>query len=234
LRGYALAGGAIGEPGGLAAVALVEHWTGQRFYSTGESAGAALDKAQAWFHETYPNSPKATPLPTLSGKWDIDDLTRHLRTPTSRGDAARGAAVYAKANCAKCHRFGETGESHGPDLTSVAKRFSKREILEAILFPSHVVSDQYASKSVRTTDGRVLSGLAAITAEGDVLLRLPTLETVQVPRDEVEDIAQSSVSSMPEKLLDPLTLDEITDLFAYLAKPPATNVARQPGERARK
>lgn len=234
LRGYGLGNGAIGESGALAAVGLVEHWSGQTFYDASEGALAALEKAQAWFHETYPNSPEAKPLPTLAGKWDIDEVTRHLRTPTSRGDVTRGAAVYAKASCAKCHRFGETGESHGPDLTSVARRFSKREILEAILFPSHVVSDQYASKSVRTTDGRVLSGLVARDADGNATIRTATLETVVVPSEEIEDIAPSNVSSMPEKLLDPLSLDEITDLFAYLAKPPVTNVARQPGAGAKK
>lgn len=234
LRGYSLANGAIGEPGGLAALGLVEHWSGQRFYDTGETAIASLDKAQTWFNDTYPNSPKATPLPTLAGKWDIDELTRHLRTPTAKGDLARGAAIYAKANCAKCHRFGNTGEAHGPDLTSVTKRFSKREILEAILFPSHVVSDQYASKSVRTTDGKTLTGLVTTDADGNATVRLPTLETVVVPKDEIDEVAASNVSSMPDKLLDPLTLDEITDLFAYLAKPPVTNVARQPGTAPKK
>jgi putative heme-binding domain-containing protein len=234
LRGYALNNGTLGEAGGLAAISLIEHWSGQRFYSTGDVLSESLDRAAAWFHETYPNSPEATPLPTLAGKWDIDELTRHLRTPTSRGDLTAGAAIYAKANCAKCHRFGNTGESHGPDLTNVARRFSKREILEAILFPSHVVSDQYASKSVRTTDGKVLTGLVTTDAEGNATIRTATLETVVVPADEIDEVAASKVSSMPEKLLDPLTLDEITNLFAYMAKPPATNVAQQPAATPKK
>ncbi|MEX2187073.1 MAG: c-type cytochrome [Pirellulales bacterium] len=234
LRGYSLAGGALGEQGGLAALALLEHWTGKQFYSPEESVTVALDRAQAWFAEAHPDSLPATPLPKVAGKWDIDELTLFLKSPTDKGNPVKGAAIYATANCAKCHRFGETGEGHGPDLTSVARRFGKREILEAILFPSHAVSDQYASKSVRTTDGKTFTGLVVLDDQGNATVRLPTLETMVVPGDEIDEMAASTLSSMPEGLLDPLSREQIADLFAYLAKPPVTNVARQPGQKSQK
>lgn len=230
LRGYALSGGALGDQGGLAALSLLEHWTGRRFYSPDVSVTAALDQAQAWFAEAYPDSPPATPLPKVAGKWDIDELTLHLKSPTTEGSPVNGAAVFAKANCAKCHRFGETGEGHGPDLTSITRRFGKREILEAILFPSHAVSDQYAAKSVLTLDGKIVTGLVVLDEQGNATIRTPSLETVTVPSDEVDEIAPSKISAMPEGLFDALSREDIVDLFAYLAKPPVTNVARQPDE----
>jgi putative heme-binding domain-containing protein len=217
----------------LTALALLEHWTGRKFYTSGESVADALDHAQEWFRLAYPDSPPATPLPKVAGKWDIDELTLHLKSPATKGSPVKGAAVFAKANCARCHRFGETGEGHGPDLTSVARRFGKREILEAILFPSHAVSDQYASKSVRTTDGKIIAGLVVLDERGNATVRTPSLETVTVPSDEIDEIAPTTISSMPEGLFDPLTREEIADLFAYLAKPPVTNVARQPGAETR-
>ncbi len=234
LRGYALASGALGEQGGLAALRLLTHWTGEQIHTPGETAIAALDKWQAWFAETYPDSLPATPLPPVAGKWDINELTLFLKASTTKGDALKGAAIYAKANCTRCHRFGDgsggpSGEGRGPDLTSVARRFGKREILEAILFPSHVVSDQYASKSVRTMDGKIVTGLVVLDEQGNATVSLPTLETVVVPSDEIDAVASSTMSSMPEGLLDTLSREEIADLFAFLAKPPVTNVARQPG-----
>lgn len=47
--------------------------------------------------------------------------------------------------CTKCHRFQRQGGMAGPDLTGVARRFDDRALLEAILEPSRVVSDQDAT-----------------------------------------------------------------------------------------
>ena len=77
------------------------------------------------------------------------------------GDPVHGRAAYTKAQCVQCHQFGNHGESIGPTLSGIARRFSKREILESILYPAHMVSDQYASKKVLTLDGRVLIGMVS-------------------------------------------------------------------------
>ena len=50
------------------------------------------------------------------------------------------------------------GEAMGPSLTDVAKRFRPAEILESIVEPSKVISDQYASKSIVTAQGKAITG----------------------------------------------------------------------------
>ena len=77
----------------------------------------------------------------------------------SQGVAARGAMLFEKAQCVSCHRYGDRGDTVGPDLTNVSKRFQKKEILESILFPSHVISDQYASQTIVTNDGQSYAGM---------------------------------------------------------------------------
>jgi putative heme-binding domain-containing protein len=42
-------------------------------------------------------------------------------------------------------------------------------------------------------------------------------ERITVPREDVEAIKPSKASMMPEGQLDPLTPQEVRDLFAYLA-----------------
>ena len=42
-------------------------------------------------------------------------------------------------------------------------------------------------------------------------------ERITLPREDVEAIKASNTSMMPEGQLDPLTPQEIRDLFAYLA-----------------
>jgi hypothetical protein len=55
-------------------------------------------------------------------------------------------------------------------------------------------------------------GIAVITSDAT---------KVMLKRDEIEERHVSLVSIMPEKLLDPLTKQEIADLFAFLQSEPA-------------
>jgi putative heme-binding domain-containing protein len=151
----------------------------------------------------------------------------------TRGSSQRGAAVYTKAQCAKCHRFGERGEGVGPDLTTVGKRFQKKEILESILFPSQVISDQYASKSVTRTDGRIVWGIVAQQADGSVAVRQSDATKVTISKDDIDSISPIKKSIMPDGLLNGLSLEEISDLFAYLLQSPEPQVARRPTSRTK-
>ncbi len=138
----------------------------------------------------------------------------------AHGDAGRGASVFEKAQCIKCHRYGARGEGIGPDLTNVSKRFQKKEILESVVFPSLVISDQFAAKSVLTTDGRVFTGLVGETGDGVVVLQA-NAEKANIAKEDIDQIVPSKKSAMPDGLFNTLTEAEIADLFAYLANPPA-------------
>ncbi len=115
----------------------------------------------------------------------------------------------------------------GPDLTSIASRFTKREILESVLFPSHVIPSQYASKTLILKDGRTVAGLVAPGAAGEVLVLQSNGQKVAVRESAVDETQPSKISSMPAGLLDELTPEEIADLFAYLAERPTTGVTRR-------
>ncbi len=96
---------------------------------------------------------------------------------------------------------------HRPrSLTTVSRRFQKKEILESILFPSQVISDQYASKTVLTTDGRSITGLAAQQADGSLIVLQSNGQKAPIQAADIEKIIPSKVSAMPEGLLNSLTL----------------------------
>ena len=59
---------------------------------------------------------------------------------TLRADASDGRAVFEQ-ECAKCHRFGGMGKDFGPDLTTVANRFTRKDLVEAVLYPSKTISE---------------------------------------------------------------------------------------------
>jgi mono/diheme cytochrome c family protein len=58
-------------------------------------------------------------------------------------DFTRGRAMFSAASCVVCHRFNESGGVIGPDLSAVGRRFSLHDLLESIIDPSLVVSNQY-------------------------------------------------------------------------------------------
>jgi putative heme-binding domain-containing protein len=149
--------------------------------------------------------------------------------------ASRGAEIFSKAQCVKCHRFDGRGDSLGPDLTTVSSRFTRKELVEAIVHPSHIISSQYASKTVRTTDGRTLTGLVVPGASGETIVILPSADRVVLAPRQVEAMKPSKISPMPEGLLDPLSLEEVGDLFAYLQRTTkGTTLSRRPVESAPK
>ncbi|OWK43782.1 PVC-type heme-binding CxxCH protein [Fimbriiglobus ruber] len=145
------------------------------------------------------------------------------------GDAARGKAVFTK-NCATCHTlFGEGGKV-GPDLTT-ADRKNRGYMLTQIIDPSGYIRPEFVTYKVDTVDGRALTGIVAETASGAVtLLNVVDNKPVKtvVAQTDIDKMAASPVSLMPEKLLDTMTDAEIRDLFAFLTADVTKTSAPQP------
>jgi putative heme-binding domain-containing protein len=219
IRQAIIAGLKLNENGGKIAVDLLEKWTEQK--PPGSEILPNLAFYQEWFAKTYPNEP-APDLPKVDKtqvKFTVDEIMNYLETnPRGRsGDAVRGKEMYAKALCIKCHKFGQEGNGIGPDLTTLRRRFQKKEIVEAIVYPSQVVSDQYRTVTVVTADGLVQTGmLAPQQGQERVVLWLNNGDRMEIAKDDIEEQKPSSVSLMPPGLIKDLTLEDISDLFAYL------------------
>ncbi|MCH7729791.1 MAG: c-type cytochrome [Planctomycetes bacterium] len=155
-------------------------------------------------------------------EWTVEELLADLSEVDEVRNFAQGKKMFAEAACIGCHRVGSDGNAVGPDLTSVASRFSRPDILEAIVSPSKVIAENYQSDIIRTTSGQVITG--RIVQGGDYrspVLRISTdpldqSKTVLVPKTDVESHSKSRVSRMPEGLLNTFSKEEILDLLAYL------------------
>jgi putative heme-binding domain-containing protein len=237
VRQVILCGLRLGDNGGPVAVKLLKKWIGDDVSQPDDAWDAALAAWQAWYEEKYPDEPAARlPEEAETARWSYQELLGYLTSADGEsGDVVNGGRVFEKAQCAKCHRYGGRGEGVGPDLSMVSQRFQRKEILESILFPSQVISDQYLSKTVTTNDGKTYTGLLAPSGEDDVLILQSNGEKVTLANDDIAETAPSKVSAMPEGLLNSLTLQEIADLFAYLNKPTQSNVTVHPSaKRARR
>ena len=146
-------------------------------------------------------------------------LETHMKDEKS-GSAAAGRPVFEKW-CAGCHRFGGIGKDVGPDLTTLTSRFKRRDILESILWPSKIISDQYQTEMLELNDGSVVTGM--LVRENATALLIRTGENpdkpVVVTKARVANRVTSTVSLMPEGLVDSLTHDEIANLLAFVSAP---------------
>lgn len=158
----------------------------------------------------------------LIRKWTLPELTERLSQTTEPGNAKRGQALFAEVRCVACHRLRGRGGVTGPDLSAVAGRFSRRDILASIVEPSRVIAEKYRGTQVVTTDGRVINGF--VVTGGDY--RASILRIVQDPlqpgklteirKQDIEINRPSKTSPMPSGLLDTLNEQEILDLLAWL------------------
>jgi len=133
-----------------------------------------------------------------------------------QADRSLGRAVFEKT-CAKCHRFFDAGGQIGPNITG-SQRTNLDYLLETIIDPSAAIGRDYQLQVLETTGGRVISGL--VVDEGDTAVTVQTVnEPVVVPTAEIDTRTTSSVSMMPEGILQTLSTEEIRALFAYLMGP---------------
>jgi putative heme-binding domain-containing protein len=153
-------------------------------------------------------------------EWKLDELVPKVQAGLKGGrNFDRGRQLYSAVACAACHRFINEGGSVGPDLTGVAGRFSLHDLLESIVEPSKIISDQYEAVNIRMKNGDVISGRVGNLSGANINVIEDMFDPgrmTNVRRSEITSIEPSKVSMMPEGLLNSLKLDEIQDLVAYL------------------
>lgn len=150
--------------------------------------------------------------------WTMEEVAPLLERADAGRNFERGQRAFLAAQCIQCHRLGSAGGSVGPDLTSIARRFSREQIAESILAPSKVISDQFEHSLLATDDGRVLSGRIVEEDSERIVLQTNPLrgERVEIPVSQIEERRASKISPMPEHLVDVLHEEELLDLIAYL------------------
>ncbi|HEU0011275.1 MAG TPA: PVC-type heme-binding CxxCH protein, partial [Verrucomicrobiae bacterium] len=129
---------------------------------------------------------------------------------------ARGRVLFNRT-CAACHTlFGEGGKL-APDLTG-SQRSNLDYLLENVVDPNAVVWKQYRATYFGTADDRLISGIVLRENESTVTIQTQT-GTVTLPRNDISSRTESTLSMMPEGLLEPLEPDDVLDLIAYLRSP---------------
>ncbi len=131
----------------------------------------------------------------------------------------QGKAMYASTLCANCHKMKGDGGNIGPDLTGAGQRYTLADMMDNIIEPSKVISDQYGTEQLEMKDGSTVVGRVIVEENGKAFVMtsalapdaLTTLDSAQI-----KSRKPFNVSMMPAGLINSLNKDELLDLVAYL------------------
>jgi putative heme-binding domain-containing protein len=162
---------------------------------------------------TYETKPRK-----LVKAWQMEELTPQLDKVDRGRNFERGRQAFIDGQCIRCHRMGDVGGGAGPDLTAISSRFSRRDILESILEPSKVISEQYQNLTIVTVGGKTVTGRVIDETPAKIVLQPDPLsgDRVEIAVKDVDSRSASKVSPMPANLVDVLPAEEILYLIAYL------------------
>jgi putative heme-binding domain-containing protein len=216
-------------------------WFAQAFtYKGGRSYIGFVDKARQNALSNVPKNQFAH-FNTLSGDSLLDDSGNDLADlPQPKGPGRRwtvesaslvadsglvdrnleqGKMMFAATLCSSCHTMQGEGGNVGPDLTQLGSRFTTKDMLEAILDPNKVVSDQYAATVFVMKDGSSIVGRLTNEDENKYFVSQNPFapQTLrEISKTDVASTKISRVSLMMPGLINRLNNEELKDLLAYL------------------
>ncbi|WP_162052970.1 c-type cytochrome [Pontibacter pamirensis] len=152
-------------------------------------------------------------------KWTVEEALPLVENGLAQQNLEQGKAIYAATLCKSCHTMEGEGGFIGPDLSQLGNRFTPKDILEAIIHPDSVISDQYAATIFHLKDGSSVVG--RLTNENDntyFVSQNPFApqKLREIPKSQVTRTKESEVSPMLPNLINRLNPDELKDLMAYL------------------
>jgi putative membrane-bound dehydrogenase-like protein len=145
-----------------------------------------------------------------------------------KGDGKRGLEIFfqsSAAQCKNCHRVRGVGNTIGPDLSQIGKKYERATLLETILDPSKAVAPEYVAYVLETEAGQVYVGFLVEKTDQRVVLKDAQGKLISVNASEIETLEPQQKSLMPELVLRDVTAQDAADLLAFLS---SLNEAVQP------
>jgi len=166
--------------------------------------------------------------------WRLVAFVRDLSAPAYEskvaGDPEAGAAIFfGKGACSGCHMIRGRGGFLGPDLTDIGAQRTAPQLRESLLQPSARIADGYQGVTVTMLDGAKITGVARNNDDYSIQILDSKGDLRLLSKDKLRDVLFRKTSLMPEDYGKRLTLDEISNVLAFLSRqsvrPPAAGSA---------
>ncbi|MFM8413421.1 MAG: family 16 glycoside hydrolase [Planctomycetota bacterium] len=130
------------------------------------------------------------------------------------GDPEKGRQLFA-TRCLTCHQQGGQGGRIGPALDGLGIT-GLEAILRNVLTPNAAMEGGYRNFRVVTKDGRIVQGLFVSQDADAIVIRQPDTADIRIEARDVDTAGFTGISIMPEGLLEAMSPQEVSDLFAHL------------------
>ena len=200
--------------------ALQQTW--EPLYKSGALAGknpAGLEAIEKYLSTSGPGIAAERQLKVLLAAPEVrQQVARnnaYAALENLRGKAENGKAVFARV-CANCHQIDGKGYTFGPELTKVATRLNRHDLIESIVEPSAKMDPKFLTEIIRTTDDEIITGFIMSETKTEITLALPEGKKRTVKIEDIEERKVAKQSSMPENLGGTIAPAEFLDLIEYM------------------
>ena len=149
---------------------------------------------------------------------DKDPLAPY-RVALAGGDRTRGENIFRNEPtlaCIRCHRAGGDGGDAGPHLADVGKKYSREQLLEAIVKPNATIAPGFDTIVVTLKNGSSAAGIVASETASLLTLRNTDNQIVEVKKADIAK-REGAPSGMPEIYGTILTKSQLRDVVEFMA-----------------
>lgn len=176
----------------------------------------------SWFTDEDPR-PRAFPLrrilmPFAKPETDEPPSIGPREIPEiAGGDWERGRKIFfgEQVGCFKCHQVSGEGGRIGPDLSNLIYR-DYASVYKDVTQPSAAINPDHIAYNIQLKDGDTLTGVIMDDKSDALVLGQATGQNLTVEKSKIAGMKASSLSLMPEGLLNALTPQQQRDLFTFL------------------
>ncbi|HVV00134.1 MAG TPA: ThuA domain-containing protein, partial [Verrucomicrobiae bacterium] len=179
----------------------------------------------SWF-TAEDSRPRALPLRRIFLPWARGQTSRGEKTERTipeiaGGNWLRGEKLFFgdQASCYKCHTLGGRGGKVGPDLSNLAQR-DYASVMKDITEPSAAVNPDHVAYNVQLRNDESLTGVLVGETAAESRFANAAAQITVVKKSEILSMKPSSVSLMPEGLLNALDATQRKDLLTFLLMTP--------------
>ena len=120
------------------------------------------------------------------------------------------------SRCATCHKWGNEGNTIGPDLSTIGKKFDNTSLLDAIINPSAAIVFGYEPWLVNTKDGQSIYGFLISENKQAIVIRDIAGQKHIIDVVKIASKKKQEKSLMPDPVSNGLSEKDLADIIGFL------------------
>ena len=139
------------------------------------------------------------------------------RVVAIKGDPKRGQEMFMQHACFVCHTLTPHDPAKGPMLGGIRERYSRADIVEAVLKPSAKIAQGFESQFFKVkNNGETIEGFVIKEGGDSVEVRNIGGVTTVIEKGDIVERGKRTASIMPEGLFKAGTTEDLASLISYL------------------